>query len=35
MTFLNTNRKDLPYMSDDGGLTTLTAEEAPTNPTSV
>ena len=34
MTFLNTKGKDLSYMSDDSGLATTTAKEAPTNPTS-
>ena len=34
MTFLYTKGKDLSYMSDDIGLVTTTAKEAPTNPTS-
>ena len=34
MTFLYTKGKELSYMSDDSGLRTTTAKEAPTNPTS-
>ena len=33
MTFLYTKGKDLSYMSDDSGLATTTAKEAPANPT--
>ena len=34
MTLLYNKGIELPYMSDDCGLTTSTAKEAPTNPTS-